>query len=130
MHTGIIFFDGVCGLCNRFIDRLLRIDKSARFRYAPLQGTTAQEMLPAGMANALQSVIYLRHGKMLQRSDAALRILIDLGGWRRIYGVLYLLPRGLRDVVYRWIASNRYRWFGKRDTCRMPTQAERDRFLP
>lgn len=130
MQERIIFFDGVCGLCNRSVDHLLRVDQDRIFRFSPLQGITAQEKLPPGSAVALETAVYLRDGMVLQRSDAALRILLDLGGWRRMYGFFYVFPRAIRDAVYGWIARNRYRWFGKRDTCRMPTQAERDRFLP
>lgn len=127
---GIIFFDGVCGLCNRFVDRLLRIDDEGRFLFAPLQGNTARERLPSGLADALSSVVYLRNGQVLTRSDAALRILIDLGGWRTVHRVWFIFPRVLRDAVYDWVARNRYRWFGKHDTCRLPTPEERERFLP
>lgn len=126
----ILFFDGVCGLCNRSVDRLLRMDRKGMLRFAPLQGSTAQERLPAGLADALETVVYFRDGQVLQRSDAALRLLIDLGGWRRIHTVLFLIPRALRDAVYRWIARNRYRWFGKREICRVPSESERERFLP
>lgn len=126
----IIFFDGVCGLCNRFVDRLLRIDRRKQLRFAPLQGYTAMQRLPIGIADAMRSVIYLRDGEILQRSDAALLILIDLGGWRKVYGVFLIVPRFLRDGVYDWVARNRYRWFGKRDACRLPAPEERTRFLP
>jgi predicted DCC family thiol-disulfide oxidoreductase YuxK len=126
----IVFFDGVCGLCNRFIDRLLTMKGSGTLRFAPLQGSTAQDRLPAGMADALNSVVYLREGVVLQRSDAALRVLTDLGGWNSVYRVLFIVPRPLRDFVYDWIARNRYRWFGKHETCRLPTPEERARFLP
>lgn len=126
----IVFFDGVCGLCNRAVDRLMRIDRNASLRFAPLQGETAQAMLPKGMADALESVIYLRDGEVLGGADAAIRIMTDLGGWRKINGALWIVPRPLRDAVYRWIARNRYRWFGKRETCRLPTAEERERFLP
>ncbi|MBL0128402.1 MAG: DUF393 domain-containing protein [Flavobacteriales bacterium] len=126
----LIFFDGVCGLCNRFVDRLLRLDHHARFRFAPLQGTTARELLPHGMADALNTVVYLRDGVVLVRSEAALRILIDLGGWRVVYRVFFVVPRFLRDAVYNWISRHRYGWFGKQDACRIPTPEERDRFLP
>lgn len=125
----IVFFDGVCGLCNRFIDRLLRMDRDGSLSFAPLQGSTAQQRLPAGMADAMESVVYLRDGAVLQRSDAALRILIDLGSWRVLHGAWFIFPRVLRDEVYNWIARNRYRWFGKRETCRIPTPEERGRFL-
>ena len=126
----IIFFDGVCGLCNRFVDRLLAADARGAFRFAALQGTTAKQLLPDGMAAALESVVYLRDGVILQRSDAALRALIDLGGWRKGYSLLLIVPRFIRDAVYAWVARNRYKWFGKHDTCRLPTPEERERFLP
>lgn len=125
----IIFFDGVCGLCNRFVDRLLRIDRGGMFRFAPLQGSTAHDRLPAGLAGALSSVIYLREGVVLTRSTAALRILIDLGGWRRVHRFWFAFPRALRDAVYDWVARNRYSWFGKRDACRLPNPEERSRFM-
>lgn len=127
---GIVFFDGVCGLCNRFVDRLLAVDTDGVLRFAPLQGTTAQDRLPAGLADELNTVVYLRDGVVLTRSDAALRILMDLGGWLKLHGAWFIVPRSLRDYVYDWIARNRYRWFGKHETCRLPTPEERTRFLP
>lgn len=130
MSERIVLFDGVCGLCNRFVDRLLNVDRKGELRFAPLQGSTAQERLPAGMADAMESVVYLRDNVVIQRSDAALWIVIDLGGWRAMYRALFIFPRPVRDGVYAWIARNRYRWFGKRDTCRLPTPEERPRFLP
>lgn len=126
----IIFFDGVCGLCNRFVDHLLHADRHGRFMFAPLQGNTAKERLPSSRADALSSVVYLRDGRVLQRSDAALRILIDLGGWRRVHRIWFAFPRAPRDAVYDWVARNRYRWFGKRAACRVPAPAEQSRFLP
>jgi predicted DCC family thiol-disulfide oxidoreductase YuxK len=129
-YDRFIFFDGVCGLCNRFVDRLLLIDTHERFLFAPLQGPTAKEKLPGGLADALSSVVYLREGEVLTRSNAALRILIDLGGWRTLHRLWFVFPRMLRDAVYDWVARNRYRWFGKREACRMPAQEEQERFLP
>lgn len=126
----IVFFDGVCGLCNRFVDRVLRMDRRGGLRFAPLQGTTAATLLPAGTAAGMDTVVYLREGRVLQRSEAALRILMDLGGWRRMYGALFAVPRFLRDAVYEWVARNRYRWFGRREACRLPSAGERERFLP
>lgn len=126
----IVFFDGVCGLCNRFVDRLLRLDRNAMLRFSPLQGDTARVRLPDGMGSSLDTVVYLRGDKLIQRSDAALWILIDLGGWCHVYRALFIVPRFVRDAVYAWVARNRYRWFGKRDTCRLPTPEERPRFLP
>ena len=118
--TGTIFFDGVCGLCNRFVDFLLRRDHAKRLRFATLQGTAA--VVP-------ETVIYVDAAGEHHRSDAALASLGRLGGAWSFVCVLGLVPRPIRDAVYTVIARNRYRWFGKRDTCRVPGAAERDRFL-
>lgn len=126
----IVFFDGVCGLCNRFVDHLLRIDRKHVLRFAPLQGTTAQELLPPGLADALESVVYLRDGEVIKDSGAGLLILIELGGWRKLHRGWFIFPRAVRDAVYRWLARHRYRWFGKRDACRVPSGEEVERFLP
>ena len=131
-HTShpIIFFDGVCGLCNRSVDLLLRWDAKGVLRFAPLQGTTAQAMLPEEQVRDLDSLVLKDAQGIHRRSDAALLALEHLGdGWRGV-GLLRALPRGLRDAVYGLVARHRYRWFGKRTSCRLPTAAERERFLP
>ena len=131
-HTShpIIFFDGVCGLCNRSVDLLLRWDAKGVLRFAPLQGTTAQTMLPEEQVRDLDSLVLKDAQGIHRRSDAALLALEHLGdGWRGV-GLLRALPRGLRDAVYGLVARHRYRWFGKRTSCRLPTAAERERFLP
>ncbi len=142
----ILFFDGVCGLCNRFIDLMLRADSQDRFRYAPLQGETAQRMLgvddEAGDRKASdlslgepqtgepQSFVFLENDRRFEQSNAVLHALGSLGGPWRLIAVLYVFPRPLRDLIYRFVARNRYRWFGKSDECRLPTPEERERFLP
>lgn len=142
----ILFFDGVCGLCNRFVDLMLRVDSKDRFRYAPLQGETARRMLgldeEAGdhepgapqadglQAGAPRSFVFLEKDRHFDQSNAVLHALMRLGGAWRLVAVLYVFPRPLRDFVYRIVARNRYRWFGKRDVCRVPTPEEQDRFLP
>jgi predicted DCC family thiol-disulfide oxidoreductase YuxK len=134
----ILFFDGVCALCNGFADFVLARDKRGRFRIATLQGETAARAraahpLPASggdfAADALRSVLLLENGTLYRKSDAALRILEGLGGIWGLAGTLRLVPRGLRDAVYDFIARNRYRWFGRRAACRMPSGSERGRFL-
>ena len=127
----ILFFDGVCGLCNRFVDLILKADSRDRFRYAPLQGKTAQGM--PGLRDQVedpQSFVYLEEDRLYEQSNAVLLALRRLGGAWRLIAVLYVFPRPLRDFVYRIVARNRYRWFGKRDACRLPTPEEQDRFLP
>ncbi len=126
----LVLFDGVCGLCNRFVDRLLRWDREHVLRFAPLQGTTATQrgidITHAGM----DTVLFVDGGITYERSDAAIRIAMRLGGLWRMTAALLIFPRGLRNAVYDWIARNRYRWFGKHDSCRIPTPAERAYFLP
>jgi len=147
----ILFFDGVCGLCNRFVDFMLRVDSKYLFRYAPLQGETAQRLLgrdseagggeaggptprdsraDAPSSDDPRSFIFLDKDRHFEQSNAVLHALIRLGGAWRLIAVLYIFPRPLRDLVYRIVARNRYRWFGRREECRLPTPAERHRFLP
>lgn len=127
----IIFFDGVCGVCNAFVDIMLHIDKGQVFHFAPIQGETAQKLLPPLGDNPGEwSIVLLDEAGVLERSDACLAILRRLGGVWRVFGWLRFLPRALRDGAYRVIARNRYRWFGRRETCRVPTADERVRFLP
>ena len=133
--AGWVLFDGVCGLCHRTVDFLLRADRRGRLRFATLQGPTAARLLAQADHNLdLETVLYARHPAgarpdLLDRSNAILAILEDLGGPWRAAAALRLVPRPLRDAVYRFVAARRYRWFGKRDACRVPTPAERDRFL-
>jgi predicted DCC family thiol-disulfide oxidoreductase YuxK len=123
----IVFFDGVCGLCNRFVDFLFRRDRAGHFRVSPLQGQTAARYL--GDREGLPSVVLWEAGRVYEKSAAVLRILWSLGGGWRCTAPLWIVPSPLRDLVYDWVARNRYRWFGKRDGCRVPTAAERERFL-
>ncbi len=127
--TPVVFFDGVCGLCNKTVDLLLREDTEEVLRFAPLQGDYAREKLPDALTVGPNSIVLLEDGVVYLRSDAALRIATALGGFWRLFAVFYAVPGPLRDVVYDFIARNRYRWFGKHDTCRLPTPAERARFL-
>ena len=127
----IIYFDGYCGLCDRFVRFVLRRDRRARYRFAPLQGSTARERVPATLdPQASQTVILEEGGRFRVRSDAALAILSGLGGAWRLAGLLRIVPRPLRDAVYDLVARHRSRWFGRRAECRVPGPAGRDRFLP
>jgi predicted DCC family thiol-disulfide oxidoreductase YuxK len=125
----VIFFDGVCNLCNGFVDFLLSRDESRRFLFASLQGETAQAKLPK-QAESLKSVVLWTQGKAWEKSDAVLRILPQLGGPWRLISLFRFTPRFLRDWVYDRIAANRYRLFGRRESCRLPSPEEKARFLP
>src|SRR2546423_56842 len=119
--TSVIFFDGVCNLCNWIVDFLIRRDKKRVLRYAPLQGTSATELLKPDLIEALPSVVFLDKKGAYQRSAAVIRAAAKLGGFWSAFMVFLIIPRPIRDAVYNWIGRNRYKWFGKRDSCRLPT---------
>jgi predicted DCC family thiol-disulfide oxidoreductase YuxK len=128
----IVFFDGFCVFCNATVDWLLQRDARDRLKFAPLQGKTAQARLSSEIARRASpdSIVYLRDGAAYERSTAFGRVLIELGGfWHGIGALILIVPRPLRDFAYDLFARNRYRLFGRRDTCRLPTPAERARLL-
>ncbi len=132
-HTGsIIVFDGVCVLCNHWVDFILRHDRSGCFRLAPMQGRQGRALMEAnGMSADNPGSLLLIEGKeSFTDSDAITRVLRRLGGgWKLAAGVMRRVPRWARDRIYRWIARHRYRLFGKRATCRMPDPQQAWRFL-
>ena len=126
----VVFFDGVCGLCNHSVNMLLRLDKHARLQFAPLQGETAQAQLPPAQRD-LNSLVLKDQAGVWRSSSAVVRILGHLGGiWLLPASALWLIPRPLRNWGYRLIAEHRYRWFGHTEACRMPRPGEAARFLP
>jgi predicted DCC family thiol-disulfide oxidoreductase YuxK len=133
----IILYDGVCGLCNRLVQFLLKHDRGGRLRFASLQSDFAAKVLgrhgidPKDLDTVQVVVNYDQPDeRVLQRSDAILRAGRELGGfWGASASVGKVVPRGLRDLVYRFVATNRYRVFGKYDTCMLPDQNQRSRFL-
>lgn len=131
LEPAVIYFDGVCGLCSRLVDFVIRRDPEGRFRFAALQSPRGEAILrmtglPAG---SLESVIVEDGGRLYERSDAVLRVWRRLGFPWSLLAVGVIVPRPLRDALYGFVARRRYGWFGKRDACRVPTPAERERFL-
>lgn len=126
----IIFFDGVCGLCNRSVDFIIRHDRTHRFRFAPLQGETAKIMIPHYIRSSLSTFVYYENGRLFTKSTAALRVLIRT---RKLFLFLiffFLVPERLRDYLYGIVASRRYSWFGRKENCRILAPNERKIFLP
>ena len=131
MTHPIVLFDGVCNLCNGSVQFILQRDPAGKFRFASLQSDLAQRLLTErGLdPKALDSVVVIDGGRLYRESDAALRIARDMKGAWKALTVFRVIPRPLRDWAYRLIARNRYRWFGKSDTCWLPTPELRGRFL-
>ncbi len=126
----VLFFDGVCGLCNSFVDFALRHDRNGRVLFAPLQGSTAATQLDTADTATLDTVVLLENGRTYKRSSAIARLLKQLGGiWSVLAWFLWVIPWPLRDLGYRVIAKTRYRLFGRKESCRIPSAEERARFL-
>src|SRR5580700_7616175 len=137
MSHPILLYDGVCGLCNHFVQFILHRDRNAIFRFASLQSPVAARILTSHGVNptALDTVyVVLNHDlpneSLLSRSDAAAFVLKQLGGlWRPAVSVLQLLPKFLRDAAYNAVARHRYSIFGRSEVCALPNDAARSRFL-
>ena len=129
--SSVILFDGVCNLCNGFVQFVIARDPGGRFRFAALQSDAARRILgqPDAVASAPASVVLVEGDRVFRQSAAALRIARGLGWpWRLAYGFI-VVPRPLRDWMYDVVARHRYQWFGRRDACMMPTPDVRARFL-
>ncbi len=125
----IIFFDGICGLCNRAVDFLIRRDKKRVFLFAPLQGTTAHGQLPPSCLDKTDTIILKEKERIETKSTAILLILSRIGGVWHFAVIFYVFPKTFRDWLYDIVANNRYRVFGKKESCRIPSKDEREVFL-
>jgi len=127
----IILFDGVCNLCNNSIQFIIKKDKKQHFLFASLQSDAAQDiLLQFQLKNSdFDSIIFIENGKIYQKSTAILKISTYLGGlWKLNYGFI-IIPKFIRDTIYSFIAKNRYKWFGKKNVCMIPTKELKIRFL-
>ncbi|HEV2843602.1 MAG TPA: thiol-disulfide oxidoreductase DCC family protein [Thermoanaerobaculia bacterium] len=131
MTYPIVLFDGVCNLCSTSVQFILQRDPTGKFRFASLQSDLAQRLLTEhGLdPKALDSVVVIDGDHLYRESDAALRIARDMKGAWKALAVFRVIPRSVRDWAYRLIARNRYRWFGKKESCWLPTPEVRGRFL-
>ena len=127
----IVLFDGVCNLCNGSVQFIIKRDVKSIFRFASLQSTYAQDqLLKFGLSPiGLYSVMVIENGKLYQRSDAILRVLAKLGGFWYVLSGFKIIPRFLRDGLYNAVAKNRYRFFGKKDQCMIPTPELKARLI-
>lgn len=132
MHTHpILFFDGLCNLCTASVQFIIRHDPKQRFRFASLQSTTARSILgqPVLATDQPDSFLLWENGTVYSRSEAALRVTKRLSGaWPLLY-VFRIVPVGIRDGIYHIVARNRYRWFGRKNECWVPSAALQQLFL-
>lgn len=128
---GIILFDGVCNFCNSTINRIIKADKKKYFRFAPLQSDLGKELLAKNGLDPekFDSVILVDNNRAYVYSTSVLHIARKLGGIYSLAYVFILVPPFIRNAVYKWIGRNRYKWFGKKEACMVPTPDVRSRFL-
>jgi len=128
----IILFDGVCNLCDGIVQYVIRHDKKDVFRFAALQSEIGQQILSYTGINAknIDSIVLYEPGKAyFYKSSAAIEIARELGGIFTITGIFRIIPRGLRNIIYDYVAKNRYKWYGQKQECMVPTAALKAKFL-
>lgn len=131
MKTQVVIFDGICNFCNSSVNFIIARDPECKFSFAPMQSASAKALIKQyGIENPdLDTFLLIKNGKLYQRTDAALEIAKDLKGHWKYLRVFLVVPAPLRDIFYRLLAKNRYRLFGKREVCMVPTPEIRQRFL-
>jgi len=131
MSHPIVLFDGVCNFCNATVNFIIRNDKKGVFRFAALQSEAGQKILKKyGLSkDQFNSFLLIEESRVFDRSTAALKIAKQLSLPWRLMQVFFIVPRFIRDGVYDVIAHNRYKWFGKKDSCMVPTKEMKSRFL-
>ena len=127
----VVLFDGVCNLCNATVQKLIQWDREKILKFASLQSEFGQRLLQDLNLDQdnFKTFIYLRNKQVYTRSTAALEVLGDLGGIWKMTRFLYIFPQFIRNSVYEFISKNRYQWFGKKESCWLPTPDLKDRFL-
>tara|TARA_B100000586_G_scaffold105878_2_gene75916 strand:- start:638 stop:1066 length:429 start_codon:yes stop_codon:yes gene_type:complete len=130
----LICFDGHCNLCNSWVDFLIKRDRKDVFTFTSLQSNGGRNVLLShgyseSNLESLDSIVALNAGQVSMRSDAVIEILVALGGIYKLARFLKLIPSSFRNLVYNTVAKRRYRWFGRRDICRIPSTEESQKFL-
>lgn len=130
-REAVLLFDGVCNLCNGFVQFTIKRDPSGYYQFASLQSAAGQELLIAHHVptDVISTVVLIENGRIYTHSDVALRMVRRFGGLWPLLTAFSIIPKPVRDAIYNWIAHNRYRWFGQRDSCMVPTPELKSRFL-
>ncbi|RYG73354.1 thiol-disulfide oxidoreductase DCC family protein [Lentibacillus lipolyticus] len=128
--NNIILFDGECNFCDHSIQFIIKKDKKAIFKFAAIQSDAGQKIIRNfNVPDSINSLILIKNNKCYFKSSAVLRICKKLTGVWKIFYCLLIIPKWLRDYVYGIVAKNRYKWFGKKDSCMLPSPEIRNRFL-
>jgi predicted DCC family thiol-disulfide oxidoreductase YuxK len=128
--SGIILFDGVCNLCSSIVQFVIKRDKKAYFQFASLQSEVGQSLLDEYKVDRkTDSFILIEDGKCYMKSSAALKVSKNLDGLWKFFIIGLVIPKPLRDILYDLIARNRYKWFGKNDSCMLPPPNMKKRFI-
>ncbi len=127
----IILFDGVCNLCNSLVRFIIKRDRKRIMKFAPLQSVTGRDLIEAAGLNPdrIKTIVYISDGKYYFKSSAILNILKDIGGGWKLFYTFIIVPRFLRNPMYDLVAATRYRVFGRRETCMVPDDRIKSRFL-
>ena len=125
----IVFFDGVCNLCQSSVKYLIKYDSKQQLKFATLQGQFAKQNLNPNDLKSLDSILLFDGQKVYKKSDAILKLCTVIGRWHKLLLIGYFIPTFLRDWAYNLIAQNRYQWFGQQDHCLVPTKDLKFRFL-
>lgn len=130
-NHSIILFDGVCNFCNYWVNFIIDRDKENRFKFAALQSEKGRELLEKYNLpiDDFDSFIFLSNNQVYKKSLAAFEIAKNLSGWLKILLIFSFLPSSFTDWIYSVVANNRYKFFGKKDSCRIPTEEEKAKFL-
>jgi len=131
MNHPVILFDGICSLCNGFVLFVIRHDKKNKFRFGSLQSDSAKKLLEPFHfpLEELKTIVLVEDGKLFLRSRAVLRIASQLDGAWKLSAILYVFPSFISDAVYNQLSKYRYKIFGKRDSCMVPTPELKSRFI-
>jgi predicted DCC family thiol-disulfide oxidoreductase YuxK len=126
----IILFDGVCNLCNSSVQFVIKRDPDGCFKFASLQSEVGQSLLEQhGFNKEIDSFFLIENQRIYSKSSAALRVCRNLNGFWKVLSILRILPPSFRDFFYDIVARNRYKWFGKKESCMLPTKEMKKRFL-
>ena len=131
MNHPVLLFDGVCNVCNEYVQFILKRDSKGFFRFASLQSDAGKAILRKYNlpTDTIDTVVMIENQIAYTRSDVGIRMTRYMGGlWPLLYGLI-IIPKAIRDAIYNWIAKNRYKWFGKKESCMIPNPKWRDRFL-